>query len=222
MQITYENVSNVDRNLRNIQSILQIIKVTNRIKHYNMIGDDPPEYEDGSFMKAEDQTVEVEVEVDYIGDHTYSEADPVADEDTAIEDTAIDNMTVDTTAIVATANEKTLEEQVQQTVYLIKKEHNMLPKKEEIVEIFEEGEVQTTVKRGKCLSDSNWHKYTLTEEDAVKEFCARAQSSGYLRAGYKCTDCYKGFSQEEMLIRHLHLRHDQVMFVFFFIGQLFL
>lgn len=65
-------------------------------------------------------------------------------------------------------------------------------------------------KRTRFLDESNWKRYNLNEEDALKEFRERANDKKLLAAPYKCTDCYKGFSKEDMLKRHKQLRHDEV------------
>lgn len=63
----------------------------------------------------------------------------------------------------------------------------------------------------RSLDATNWKKYTLSEEAAMAEFKAKAQDVRYLRASHKCTDCFKGFSKEEMLHRHVQLRHSEVI-----------
>lgn len=55
-----------------------------------------------------------------------------------------------------------------------------------------------------------WEKFNLTEEEAIKEFRAKAEDSKYLDAAYKCTDCFRGFSKQDMLKRHVKLRHNEV------------
>ncbi|KAJ0171635.1 hypothetical protein K1T71_013185 [Dendrolimus kikuchii] len=68
---------------------------------------------------------------------------------------------------------------------------------------------KTEQRREKFLDSNNWQKFTLTEEEAEIEFKARAEDSKYLKANFKCTDCLKGFSTEDMLNRHVKLRHDE-------------
>lgn len=65
---------------------------------------------------------------------------------------------------------------------------------------------------GKYLSEENWKKVILAEEEAVKEFRAKAEDPKYLDAAYKCSDCFKGFSKKDMLNRHVQLRHSEVRF----------
>ncbi|KAI8432965.1 hypothetical protein MSG28_013852 [Choristoneura fumiferana] len=61
---------------------------------------------------------------------------------------------------------------------------------------------------------SNWKKYRLTEEEAVKEFRYRSDDPKYLKANHKCKDCFKGFSKKDMLQRHLQLRHGESLGAF--------
>ncbi|XP_063897506.1 zinc finger protein 43 isoform X1 [Helicoverpa armigera] len=67
--------------------------------------------------------------------------------------------------------------------------------------------VKTTKKAE--MDPNNWLKINLTEEEADAEFKARGQHKRYLNAQYKCTDCLKGFSKEDMLKRHTKLRHSE-------------
>lgn len=60
------------------------------------------------------------------------------------------------------------------------------------------------------LDPNHWLKINLTEEEALEEFRARAENQKYVSAAYKCSDCYKGFSKEDMLNRHIKLRHSEV------------
>ncbi|KAJ8710001.1 hypothetical protein PYW07_009367 [Mythimna separata] len=59
------------------------------------------------------------------------------------------------------------------------------------------------------LDPKHWLKINLTEEEALEEFRTRALDRKYVSAAYKCTDCYKGFSKEDMLNRHIKLRHSE-------------
>ncbi|XP_068625022.1 oocyte zinc finger protein XlCOF6-like [Battus philenor] len=69
------------------------------------------------------------------------------------------------------------------------------------------GDEGNTKKR--LLDAGSWKVYTLSEEDAVKEFRLRAEEQKYLSASFKCQDCFKGFSKEDMLKRHIQLRHSE-------------
>ncbi|KAF9409154.1 hypothetical protein HW555_011396 [Spodoptera exigua] len=62
----------------------------------------------------------------------------------------------------------------------------------------------------KVLNSKHWRKITLNEEEALKNFRARAEDKKYVDAAYKCSDCFRGFSKKDMLDRHLQLRHLKV------------
>lgn len=62
----------------------------------------------------------------------------------------------------------------------------------------------------KVLNSKHWRKITLNEEEALKNFRARAEDKKYVDAAYKCSDCFRGFSKKDMLDRHLQLRHFEV------------
>ncbi|CAH0596874.1 unnamed protein product [Chrysodeixis includens] len=59
------------------------------------------------------------------------------------------------------------------------------------------------------LDPNHWVKINLNEEEALFEFKARAQDSKYLAATYKCEFCFKWFSKEDIMRRHLKLRHNE-------------
>ncbi|XP_045762823.1 zinc finger protein Xfin-like [Maniola jurtina] len=73
----------------------------------------------------------------------------------------------------------------------------------------EKGRSEYAFKRSRLLNTKYWEKKKLSEEEALKEFRLRAESEKYVIAAYKCTDCFKGFSKEEMLKRHRKLRHNK-------------
>ncbi|XP_052748533.1 zinc finger protein 569-like isoform X2 [Galleria mellonella] len=65
-------------------------------------------------------------------------------------------------------------------------------------------------KKTNILEGEHWRKISLDEEEAIKEFRARSEDPKYIAAAFKCTDCFKGFSKQEMLNRHKHLRHNEI------------
>ncbi|XP_052741689.1 zinc finger protein 431 isoform X2 [Bicyclus anynana] len=73
----------------------------------------------------------------------------------------------------------------------------------------EKNKGEYTLKRSRLLNSKHWSKKRLSEEEAIKEFRQRAESEKYMIAAFKCTDCFKGFSKEEMLKRHRKLTHNQ-------------
>ncbi|CAH2097877.1 unnamed protein product [Euphydryas editha] len=64
-------------------------------------------------------------------------------------------------------------------------------------------------KRIILMDGNNWKKIDLTEEQAIQEYRAKADDEKYKSATFKCTNCFKGFSKEEMLKRHNKLRHEE-------------
>lgn len=77
-----------------------------------------------------------------------------------------------------------------------------------------EVQLKNTQPKKHFLNPQFWKKITLSEEEAVREFKQREFNNDYyLRAKYKCQNCYKGFSKNEMLVRHLKHWHDEVRFI---------
>ncbi|XP_063833854.1 zinc finger protein pita-like [Ostrinia nubilalis] len=68
---------------------------------------------------------------------------------------------------------------------------------------------RTGVKSLAFLDSGFWKRSNFNEEDAMIEFHKRAQDKKYLNAPFKCTLCYKGFSQKSMLDRHMPQKHDE-------------
>lgn len=60
------------------------------------------------------------------------------------------------------------------------------------------------------LSKGNWETKLLTEEEAIEQFNKKEFDSKYERMEFKCTKCFKGFSKNEMLLRHNKMWHEQV------------
>ncbi|XP_032523757.2 zinc finger protein 62-like [Danaus plexippus] len=60
------------------------------------------------------------------------------------------------------------------------------------------------------LDEPFWKKHEMSEEEAVEQFKARAENDKYKSAPFKCTDCFKGFSKENILKRHKILRHNEI------------
>ncbi|CAH0717975.1 unnamed protein product, partial [Brenthis ino] len=113
------------------------------------------------------------------------------DEDTLIENTFVEiEIDTDKKEILDIDNEK-------EDVVLITKNRESKRQKEKC-------EVKS------CLADKDkWKIIDLTEEEAVKEFRDRASDEKYVAAAYRCTDCFKGFSKENMLKRHKTLAHNE-------------
>lgn len=60
------------------------------------------------------------------------------------------------------------------------------------------------------LSEGNWETKLLTDEEAMEQFKKKEFDSRYERMEFKCIKCFKGFSKNEMLLRHNKLWHDHV------------
>ncbi|CAH2057447.1 unnamed protein product, partial [Iphiclides podalirius] len=65
-----------------------------------------------------------------------------------------------------------------------------------------------TVRQRRCLDLNKWRKISLTEEEAVREFEKRASDPKYVQGTYTCKDCYKVFSKEDIMRRHMKLKHN--------------
>ncbi|XP_047520136.1 zinc finger protein 433-like [Pieris napi] len=64
------------------------------------------------------------------------------------------------------------------------------------------------IKRLRIYNNVNWKLVSMSEDEAIKAFHARGSDKKYLAAPFKCKDCFKGFSKEEMMKRHRQLRHN--------------
>ncbi|GBP20901.1 Zinc finger protein 189 [Eumeta japonica] len=64
-------------------------------------------------------------------------------------------------------------------------------------------------RKTRYLDANNWVKTTLTEEEAISEFQMKCLDPTYMKSPYKCEDCFRGFSKEEMYNRHFVLRHNE-------------
>lgn len=62
------------------------------------------------------------------------------------------------------------------------------------------------------LSKGNWETKLLTEDEAIEQFKKKEFDSKYERMEFKCTKCFKGFSKNDMLLRHNKLWHDKVRY----------
>ncbi|XP_013170850.1 PREDICTED: zinc finger protein 287-like isoform X1 [Papilio xuthus] len=81
-------------------------------------------------------------------------------------------------------------------------------------EFIKERSKSISEKPNRRLDPESWKVNILSEEEAVREFRLRAEDSKYLAAAFKCQDCFKGFSKEDMLKRHKQLRHSEELGIF--------
>uniref|UniRef100_A0A2A4K524 Uncharacterized protein n=1 Tax=Heliothis virescens TaxID=7102 RepID=A0A2A4K524_HELVI len=199
--ISYESIYKVDREKTMLISPVTVATFTDRIKTY-MTKDST---ESDEIFEPEKKVEKIEnIELDYFSETSMTgDQDQILDFDEVkiiqdIED-AFDeeNIKLDT--------DKDMETFSPSAVYVDGEKAIMKIKCEEIKE-------KKTAGRDKwysrnVLNNGHWKKFTLSEEEALKNFRARAQDKKYLNAAYKCTDCFKGFSKKDMLDRHTQLRH---------------
>ncbi|XP_004922518.1 oocyte zinc finger protein XlCOF6 isoform X1 [Bombyx mori] len=90
----------------------------------------------------------------------------------------------------------------------IKKKLFKKPKK---VEDMETEKFKAETKRANYLNPKNWLTVYLSEEEAEKSFKAKAEDPKFLKSPFRCYQCYKGFSKQDMLDRHTKLRHSETL-----------
>lgn len=144
--------------------------------------------------------------IDNIRTYNFKGTDP-QNEPRLVKSEEDNNVLTEETFLLLDASETdpvAVDDNVQQTVFIdIKKEEEEEKEKEIEMSLYN----SITKRRTRFLDASNWKKYNLTEERAMQEFRGRFNNNKYLKAAYKCTSCFKGFSKQEMLGRHFKLRH---------------
>ncbi|XP_049879928.1 zinc finger protein 729-like [Pectinophora gossypiella] len=232
--ITYEAIYKIDRALRQLKSPLEILTVTKRVKTYVTTDIAEASNSESESIHAED---EKEINIKDIEDckDVFLDEGSIADDNFDSECIAIDEDSKNILLAndVSTEVDKKMDFFINNSQTRRKDKETPIPspktvfvdiKKDVITlknEPFKErkryaGEFglkkqnpKQTKKRTRYLDSENWKKYTLSEEDAVKEFQMKAKSPKYDSAAFKCGDCYKGFSKEDMLKRHKQLRHSE-------------
>lgn len=185
-------------------SPLTVVNITERIKTY--ITKDSVEA--GEIFGTEKKVEKIEnIELDYFSDTSITgDNDPMLDfdKDKMIEDLEVtfveEKIKVD--------NEKDIEPFSPSAIYVGGEKGIVKIECEEINE--KNNGCKDPCARSKVLDKVHWKRVTLSEEEAVKNFRARAEDKKYKDAAYKCTDCFKGFSKKDMLDRHIQLRHVPV------------
>ncbi|RVE52100.1 hypothetical protein evm_003173 [Chilo suppressalis] len=214
--ITYEVVYKVDRTALNLQSPLEVLTVNNRVKTY--VTNDSSETED-----IKEETAQ---EIEYNRKLSYRSSFTDCDDNGEPEIDLIEQDTEDEKPLLSDADKVeitlTQEEPCSPTTVFIDEKKQIVKMKNETIKDSKESVITITPnakkyrfvsnkKNTRFLDANHWRKVTLTEEEAVKEFRARAEDQKYLAASFKCTSCFKGFSKLDMLTRHLQLRHNEAL-----------
>ncbi|CAG9792831.1 unnamed protein product [Diatraea saccharalis] len=215
LQITYELVYKLDRTALDLQSPLEVLTISDRVKTY-VIRDD-------SVIKniKEESTQDVE----YNREHSYrnSFTDCEDDDHGESEIDLIEHNTEDEKPILCDSDKVEIALNGQPcsptTVFLNDKEikmksENVKMNNDTVVAITPKAKKYKFVsnkKHAKFLDANHWKKINLSEEEAIEAFRARAENQKYLAAAFKCTDCFKGFSKLDMLTRHMQLRHNEAI-----------
>lgn len=237
--MTYEAVYKIDRGLRHLKSPLDILTVTKRVKTYCTKDSSKLNESDIESVHEEEKDVLAEANVNYISDDAMTDRDDFKPDDdpvnqnSELETDELKNYEepVDVKIDIDMKKPKHVKEAIlksddvdddepksPKTVFVDVKKDIITLKSEKIKErrkSFSEYGLKKinpafAKKRTKFLDTTNWKKFNLTEEEAIKEFRAKSGHEKYVEAAFKCADCFKGFSKEEMLKRHQQLRHSVV------------
>lgn len=239
-QVTYEAVYKINRGLRHLISPLDILTVTKRVKTYCTKDSSNLDDTDIESNHEEEKDVLADTDVNYISDNSMSDRDDIKPIDNDVNqhsEVEIDDITKSPEMVNAkTINDTELdkpkelpesdlksdhdEPQSPKTIYVFVdvKKDIMTLKNDKIKERkkrFSEFGLKKVnpafaKKRTKFLDTNNWKKFNLTEVEAIAEFRKKSEDAKYVAAAFKCADCFKGFSKEEMLKRHKQLRHSEV------------
>ncbi|XP_059055639.1 zinc finger protein 431-like [Achroia grisella] len=221
--ITYEAVYQVDRKDRYLQSSLDIITVnTHKVKTYLIkVNTNDPSTDDNEFEAINED--------DCYSDHKDPDIDPVyndtdhnleanehisdiADIKNEVEEEILSNKETDMKLPCSPTN---IFVDDKKDIVQIKTKEIKLKRKNSVVAITPSKKrisFRGNNKKTNILEGKNWKKITLAEEEATKEFRARSEDPKYIGAAFKCTDCFKGFSKQEMLNRHKKLRHNEISY----------
>lgn len=188
-QITYDNITKIDRIANNLTPILEAITETSHVKNYHFKGDDPADENNTDCIKAE------ELNNEKVNENSIdcTEADMLEND-------------FNTTSVHQTVFVDIKKELIKEESTCKQKETKEQTVKQDTIQYH-----RITKRRTRFLDANNWKKYKLSKEEAVREFKAKCEDLKYLKANFKCTDCYKGFSKEKMLNRHIQLRHSEVI-----------
>jgi hypothetical protein len=216
LQITYELVYKADRDALNLNSNIEVLRVNERVKTYVTNED----------TFTEEIKEEEPAEVKY--DRKLSYRSSISEcEDNFEPEIDLDDITDDEKPLIHLNNKLEPDIPCSPTTVFVdnKKEIITLPNesvkeiKDTIITITPKAKKYkfvSTKKHARFLDANHWNKFNLSEEDAIKEFRAKAENRTYKASPFKCTDCFKGFSKKEMLNRHIQRRHSEVSYLNYF------
>ncbi|XP_063833711.1 zinc finger protein 93-like [Ostrinia nubilalis] len=206
--VTYESVYKVDRKALGLQSTLVVLPVeyVTSDDMDTFIKEEQDEYDEDNCNESLSDTDNQEIFND--------ESNSIDEKCIVLPDNEVD-MAVDsenpldsTTVFVEDKKEVTVleNEPLKNEKKPVKKS-----KRSHTAPITRNAKKYKIVSKTKFLDANHWKMFNLSEEEAVKDFRAKADDPKYLAASFKCTDCFKGFSKELMLKRHRHLRHNETV-----------
>ncbi|XP_026728038.1 zinc finger protein 846-like [Trichoplusia ni] len=210
--ITYEAIYKIDRKDTMLQSPVQVVTFTDHIKTYfttdsqevvNFDEDKIIEKIEANYF-SDTSLTDGEDPVDFLHNEKIFEADifdekKKLDKDTTVEENA---------EKIETEVLKDLEPIFSPKAVYVDSEKGLIDVKCENLKNKKDKNSKNWIKSlHKVLDENNWKIYVLTEEEALKNFRARAEDTKYVNAPFKCKDCFKWFTKKDILNRHIMLRH---------------
>ncbi|XP_075985566.1 uncharacterized protein LOC142982767 [Anticarsia gemmatalis] len=211
--ITYELVYKIDREETMLKSPLTSISTSDRLKTYTAKHD------------TEDDKIDTKIEnieLDFFSDASLSDREDIEikqfDEKTSdeekikiveinsiIEDNMNNKDDKSNLNVLTVDNDEQIGSPM--AVY-VQAENGILKTGNEVIKSSKsKGKKVDKMKPNPLKDETKWKVTVLSEEDALKEFRAKAEDKKYLDAAFSCKDCFKGFSKKDMLDRHRQLRH---------------
>ncbi|XP_050668158.1 zinc finger protein 883-like [Leptidea sinapis] len=184
--IKYETVKSMNRRSYNLSSTLEVTCTENIDILFSELSEttDIDKLEDEVIAKVEHSTdteVECDFEMDIENEVKPYRIIPVAEVDIKVEK----------------AKPRRARVKKKQFKKIKRKEHSPVGEDDKIY-----------TKRPQIRNSKGWKLHIMDEETARQSFNARKEDSKYIKMPFKCTDCYKGFSKEDILKRHMLRRHE--------------
>lgn len=231
------SISQINRHNKNIKPTIDIINVSRRVKTYCMKHishfKNPSNDSNNSIVsknlaviksemiakqsinveKVKDEIVEISVVEkvlsDLEDDRLSEDENPNLESIDDVEKEKSIQMIVDEEKI--TNITEIVNKDVDKTIDETHKDKKLKLDKDGSIDLVEEkrNKFESSTKKN-YLDPTHWLKFSLSEEEAEKEFRSRAQDPKYISSDYKCTSCRKGYSTEDILKRHIKLRHCKV------------